>query len=172
MIVRFAFILNLYNSFHYQFSNRGNVSNIPALTRAWPGFLPNAIDRGGGRITPPRLTPKPMTAARWARRRWKGLGETVLKHPYNFSEKVTCQVKVRSKVKIERFSILVLRTANLTQTGPNSAETLSKVRRRYCMSVNAILSTGQGHSQVTKGHYIQKSHCGHVIHVLWPILAI
>ena len=40
------------------------------------------------------------------------------------------------------------------------------------MSVKAILSTGQGHDQVTKGHYIQKSHCGHVIHVLWPILAI
>ena len=40
------------------------------------------------------------------------------------------------------------------------------------MSVNAILSTGQGHGQVTKGHYIQKSHCGHVIHVLWPFLAI
>ena len=40
------------------------------------------------------------------------------------------------------------------------------------MSVNAILSTGQGHGQVTKGHYIQKPHCGHVIHVLWPILAI
>ena len=34
------------------------------------------------------------------------------------------------------------------------------------MSVNAILSTGQGHGQVTKGHYIQKSHCGHVIHVV------
>ena len=42
------------------------------------------------------------------------------------------------------------------------------------MSLNAILSTGQGHGQVTKGHYIQKSHCGvfMVIHVLWPILAI
>ena len=40
------------------------------------------------------------------------------------------------------------------------------------MSVNAILSTGQGHGQVKKGHYIQKSHCGHVIHVLGPILAI
>ena len=52
------------------------------LTLAWPGSQPNAIDRGGGgRITPPpRLTPKPMTAARQARRRWKGLGETVLKH--------------------------------------------------------------------------------------------
>ena len=77
-----------------------------------------------------------------------------------------------SKVKIERFRILVLRTANLTQTGQNSAETLSKVRQRYCMSVSAILSTGQGQVQVTKGHFIQKSHCGHVIHVLWPILAI
>ena len=43
--------------------------------RHWPG--------GGGRITPlpqARLTLKPMTAARRARRRWKGLGETVLKH--------------------------------------------------------------------------------------------
>ena len=40
------------------------------------------------------------------------------------------------------------------------------------MSVNVILSTGQGHGQVTKGRYIQKSHCGHVIHVLWPIVAI
>ena len=39
------------------------------------------------------------------------------------------------------------------------------------MSVNAILSTGQGQGEVTKGHYIQKSHCGHEIRVLWPILA-
>ena len=61
---------------------------------------------------------------------------------------------------------------NLIQTVPNLAETLSKVRRRYCMCVNAILSTGQGQGQVTKGHYIQKSQCGHVIHVLWPMLAI
>ena len=43
-----------------------------------------------------------------------------------------------------------------TQRGPNSAETLSKDRQRYCKSVNAIVSTGQG--QVTKGHYIQKWH--------------
>ena len=52
-----------------------------AFNRAWPGSQPNAIDRGaGGRITPPRLTPKPMTAVRRARRRSKGLVETVLKH--------------------------------------------------------------------------------------------
>ena len=31
-----------------------------------------------------------------------------------------------------------------------------------------VLSTGQGQGQVTKGHYIQKSHCGHVIHVVMP----
>ena len=85
---------------------------------------------------------------------------------------VAFQVKVRSKVKIERFRILVLRTGNLTQTGPNSAETLSNVRQRYCMSVNAILSMGQGQGQVKKGHYIEKPHCCHVIHVLCPILAI
>ena len=40
------------------------------------------------------------------------------------------------------------------------------------MSVNVILSTGQGQGQVTKSHYIQKSNCGHVIPVLWSILAI
>ena len=60
-------------------------------------------------------------------------------------------------VKIERFRILVLRTDNVTQTGPNSAETLSKVRRRYCMSINDILSTSQGQGQVKKGHYIFKN---------------
>ena len=42
--------------------------------RHWPG------GGGGAYNAPPRLTPKPMTAARRARRRWKGLGETVLKH--------------------------------------------------------------------------------------------
>ena len=40
------------------------------------------------------------------------------------------------------------------------------------MSANAILSTGQGQSQVTIGHYNEKSHCGHVIQILWLILAI
>ena len=67
----------IYNSFSWNAS----LPHCIILTRAWPGSQPNAIDRGGGgRITPPRLTPKPMTAARRARRRWKGLGETVLKH--------------------------------------------------------------------------------------------
>ena len=37
------------------------------------------------------------------------------------------------------------------------------------MSVYGILSTGQGQSQVTKDLYIQKSHSGHVIHVLGAI---
>ena len=30
----------------------------------------------------------------------------------------------------------------------------------------------KGRDQVKKGHHIQKSHSGHVIHVLWPILAM
>ena len=33
------------------------------------------------------------------------------------------------------------------------------------MSVNVTLSTGQGQGQVAKGHYFQKSHSGHLIHV-------
>ena len=33
------------------------------------------------------------------------------------------------------------------------------------MSVNAILSTGQGQGQATNGHYIQKLHSDHVIRV-------
>ena len=40
------------------------------------------------------------------------------------------------------------------------------------MGVHDILSTGQGQGQFTKVHYIQKSHSGYVINVLWPILAI
>ena len=48
------------------------------LTRAWPGFQLNAIDRGGG--SAPMLTSKPMNAARRARRRLKGIGKMVLKH--------------------------------------------------------------------------------------------
>ena len=40
------------------------------------------------------------------------------------------------------------------------------------MILNVILRTGQGQGQVTKGYYIQKSPSGHVIHVLWLVLAI
>ena len=40
------------------------------------------------------------------------------------------------------------------------------------MSVNDILRTGQGQGQVTKGHYSEKSHSGHMLHVLWPISAM
>ena len=38
-----------------------------------------------------------------ATRRSKALDETILKHPLNFQIEVTCQVKVRSKVKIGAF---------------------------------------------------------------------
>ena len=40
------------------------------------------------------------------------------------------------------------------------------------MNVNVILNTGQGQDQDKKGHYNQKSHLGHVIHVLWAILVL
>ena len=90
----------------------------------------------------------------------------------HFFKKVTYQVKVRSKLKIEHFRIWVLRTTNSSQAGPSSAKALSKVRRRYCVSVNVILSTDHFQGLVTKGHNIQKSYSGQMTHVIWPILAI
>ena len=35
-------------------SSRESPQRVLLLTRAWPGSQPNAIDRGGGRITPPQ----------------------------------------------------------------------------------------------------------------------
>ena len=158
-----------------------------------------------------------MTAARRARRRWKGLGETVLKHqariqgvgagarahPWEWVSPFKMHYSIAFKhqsitgrpplgeILYPPLSTLIFFKRWRVRSGQRSklsasafwfsepptwlkqAQTRpkhSKVRRRYCMSVNAILSTGQG--QVRKGHYIQKSHCGHVMHVLWPILAI
>ena len=129
--------------------------------RHWPG--------GGAYNAPPQANSQTNDRSE--------TGEAVLERSRRYGSKALLKFflkvhvsgTISSKVKIERFRILVLRTSNLSQTGSNSAETLSKVKRIYCMSLNAILSMGQGQGQVTKGHYIQKSHCGHMIHVLWPI---
>ena len=146
------------------FNSLRMMMNYLRVTRAQP----NAIDRGGGGAynapqANSQTNDRSETGEAALERSRRDGSKTLLK----FVLKGMCQVKVRSKVKIECFRILVLRTANLTQTGPNSAETLSKVRQKYCMSVNAILSTGQ--CQVTKGHYIEKSHCGHVVQSLLKV---
>ena len=52
------------------------------------------------------------------------------------------------------------------QTRPKTLKDEIKVGR-HCMSVYVTLSTGQGQDQVTKGHYNEKTHLGHVIHGLF-----
>ena len=137
------------------------------LTRAWPGSQPNAIDRGGGAYNaPPQANSQTNDRSE--------TGKAALERSRRDGSKALLKLFLKGHVsgqgqaKCQNWAFQHFGSQNrqLTQTGPNSAETLSKVRPRYCMSVNAILSTGQGHGQVTKGHYIQKSHCGHVIHVL------
>ena len=143
------------------------------LTRAWPGSQPNAIDRGGAYNAPP-----PQANSQTNDR--SETGEAALKRSRRDGSKALLIFFKRSRArsrsgqtsKLSVSAFWLSETANLIQKAPNSAETLSKVRRRYCLSVNAILSTGKGQGQVTKGYYIHKSHCGHVIHVFygqfWP----
>ena len=51
-------------------------------------------------------------------RRSKALDETVLKRLLNFQNEVTCQVKVRSKVKIGGFQVTGRETSKLAGLGP------------------------------------------------------
>ena len=62
---------------------------------------------GGGRIRPPPplLSRKRMDVERRARRHSKDLDETLPNHFRKFKIEVTCQVKVRSKVKIGCFQV-------------------------------------------------------------------
>ena len=59
----------------------------------------------GGRIRPPVLCRKRMDVERRTRRHSKDLDETLPKHLRKFKIEVTCQVKVRSKVKIGCFQV-------------------------------------------------------------------
>ena len=59
----------------------------------------------GGRIRPPLLSRKRMDVERRTRRHSKDLDETLPNNIRKFKIEVTCQVKVRSKVKIECFQV-------------------------------------------------------------------
>ena len=59
----------------------------------------------GGRIRPPLLSRKRMDVERRTRRHSKDLDETLPNHFRKFKIEVTCQVKVRSKVKIGCFQV-------------------------------------------------------------------
>ena len=142
--------------------------------RHWPG------EWGGVCITPPTPTPQTNSQSNDCSETGKAVFERFWrdssKGHFIYFLKVTCQVKVRSKVKIEHLRILVLRNASSTQllnaqTRPNYSQRLDEgtvwVKTSYY-----VVCTGEGHGQVTKGHYNQISHSGHVKPVLWAILAI
>ena len=71
---------------------------VSVPTTAWGGG-------GGGRIRPPVLSRKRMDVERRTRRQSKDLDETLPNNFRKFKIEVTCQVKVRSKVKIGCFQI-------------------------------------------------------------------
>ena len=66
---------------------------------------------GGGVKRPHVITRERMVAEIRTTRRSKALDETILKHPLNFPNDVTCQVKVRSNVKIGAFRLRVVETS-------------------------------------------------------------
>ena len=74
---------------------------------------------GGGFKRPHVITRERMAAERRATRRSKALDETILKHSLNFTNEVTCQVKVRSKVKIGAFRLRAVETSKLSVCGQN-----------------------------------------------------
>ena len=77
-------------------------------------------------------------------RRSNALDETILKHPLNFPNEVTCQVKVRSKVKIGAFRLRAVETSKLSVLGKNLPRVLLKYRARHWLSKCLILSSVQG----------------------------
>ena len=76
------------------------------LTRHRLGCFCTHHSVGGGRIQPPPLlSRKRMDVERRTRRHSKDLDETLPNHFRKFKIEVTCQVKVRSKVKIVCFQV-------------------------------------------------------------------
>ena len=90
---------------------RGASSRLPGTTRfnpSPPGLLayPWVPGGGGGRITSPLLSREPLVVESRARRHSKALHKTRQNHLTELKIEVTCEVKVRSKVKIWRFDVL------------------------------------------------------------------
>ena len=73
-------------------------------------------------------------------RRSKALDETILRHPLNFPNEITCQVKVRSKFKIGVFRLRAVETSKLSVLGQNLLRELLKYRARHWLSECLILT--------------------------------
>ena len=124
-----------------------------SLTRHLLGYFATRDLLGRGVKRPHVITRERMAAERRPMRRSKAIDETILKHPLNFPNEVTCQVKVRLNVKIEAFRLRAVETSKLSVLGQNLLRVLLKYRARHWLSRCLILSSVQGQDQVTKGHH-------------------
>ena len=122
---KFGLWLGIYSTYH----KSDVVSHMSLIPGSCWGISPPATRWGGGGVKRPQphvITRERMAAERRATRRSKALNETILKHPLNFSNEVTCQVKVRSKVKIGAFRLRAVETSKLSVLGQNLLRILLK----------------------------------------------
>ena len=106
-------------------------SQLCHLARHLLGYFATRDLLGRGVKRPHVITRERMAAERRPMRRSKALDETILKHPLNFPNEVTCQVKVRSKVKIGAFRLRAIETSKLPVLGQNLLRVLLKYRARH-----------------------------------------
>ena len=96
----------------------------------------------GGLSRPPLLSREPLVVESRARRHSKALHKTHPKHLCELKIEVTCEVKVRSNVKIRRFDVLGPWGPGIRIIEPdssNSGKMLSKAWLRCVMSISGIL---------------------------------
>ena len=111
---------------------RYNMYSWLRFNPAFAGVLRHPRLVGGGGVKRPHvITRERMAAERRTMRRLKALDETILKHPLNFPNEVTCQVKVRSKVKIGAFRLRAVETSKSSVLGQNLSRVLLKYRARH-----------------------------------------
>ena len=112
-----------------------------------------------------------MDVERRTRRHSKDLDETLLNHFRKFKIEVTCQVKVRSKVKIGCFQVADRSDLKRSMFRPKLSICTPKDQAKVLTSeIVSYLAPGQGQGQVRKGHQIQNFQMCRLTHVLWSIL--
>ena len=79
-----------------------------------------------GGLIHPLLSREPLVVETRARRLSNALDKALQNHVSELKIEVTCEVKVRSKVKIRRFDVLGLGTRIIEPDGSNSGKMLSK----------------------------------------------
>ena len=137
---------------------------LTVLTRHWLGYPATFRWLGGGGgvrrpLSNSRTADRSETSAT---RRSEALDETVLKRPINFQNEITCQVKVRWKVKIGGFR--GRRDLKIAVLGQNLLQILLNPSRRNWSSFFLLMfDTKLGSRsrsvqvQVTKGHHTQNT---------------